>query len=268
MIYKRVMSGSSLRELPVSSNNLSYLMARYSGIPHSIQALDDGVEFLLVFDQGDFSEDNTFLATEVFLHSPVSEDPTTINMNSSSFSKQKEVLAKNLGVSVSAFDDIPDDELYIFKGTPAPKDIEEQNVTTSAGLVPRSESYSYHFSEQPAHEVAGGSVKIVDPLTFPVASNFSAAVVTVNPGGMREIHWHPTSDEWTFFIKGQGRATLFTAPNAATTFDYRAGDVGYFPKSNSHYIENTGDEELMFLEVLQAPQFTGTFSPVTASSSL
>jgi oxalate decarboxylase family bicupin protein len=189
-------------------------------------------------------------------------------MNSSSFSKQKEVLAKNLGVSVSAFDDIPDDELYIFKGTPAPKDIEEQNVTTSAGLVPRSESYSYHFSEQPAHEVAGGSVKIVDPLTFPVASNFSAAVVTVNPGGMREIHWHPTSDEWTFFIKGQGRATLFTAPNAATTFDYRAGDVGYFPKSNSHYIENTGDEELMFLEVLQAPQFTGTFSPVTASSSL
>ncbi|KAF3391398.1 Oxalate decarboxylase OxdC [Penicillium rolfsii] len=208
------------------------------GIPHSIQALDDGVEFLLVFDQGDFSEDNTFLATEVFLHSP------------------REVLAKNLGVSISAFDNIPDDELYIFKGTPAPKDIEEQNVTTSAGLVPRSQSYSYHFSEQPAHEVAGGSVKIVDPLTFPVASNFSAAVVTVNPGGMREIHWHPTSDEWTFFIKGQGRATLFTAPNAATTFDYRAGDVGYFPKSNSHYIENTGDEELIFLEVLQAPQFT------------
>jgi oxalate decarboxylase family bicupin protein len=189
-------------------------------------------------------------------------------MNSSSLSKQKEVLAKNLGVSVSAFDDIPDDELYIFKGTPAPKDIEEQNVTTSAGLVPRSESYSYHFSEQPAHEVAGGSVKIVDPLTFPAASNFSAAVVTVNPGGMREIHWHPTSDEWTFFIKGQGRATLFTAPNAATTFDYRAGDVGYFPKSNSHYIENTGDEELMFLEVLQAPQFTGRSFLVIASSSL
>jgi hypothetical protein len=43
-----------------------------SGVPHSIQALDDGVEFLLVFDDGDFSEDNTFLATEVFLHTPVS----------------------------------------------------------------------------------------------------------------------------------------------------------------------------------------------------
>ncbi|CAG7919374.1 unnamed protein product [Penicillium olsonii] len=208
------------------------------GIPHSIQALDDGVEFLLVFDDGDFSEDNTFLASEVFLHTP------------------KEVLSKNFGLDVSAFDKIPEDELYIFKGTPAPADIEKQNVKTSAGLVPRTESYSYHFSEQPAHEVAGGSVKIVDPLTFPIASNFSAAVVTVHPGGMREVHWHPTSDEWTFFISGQGRATLFTAPNAATTFDYRGGDVGYFPKSNSHYIENTGDEDLVFVEVLQAPSFT------------
>ncbi|CAI7635635.1 unnamed protein product [Penicillium manginii] len=208
------------------------------GIPHSIQALDDGVEFLLVFDDGDFNEDNTFLATEVFLHSP------------------KEVLAKNLGVAIADFDNIPDDELYIFKGTPAPKDIEDQNVTTSSGVVPRTQSYSYHFSEQKAHEVAGGSVKIVDPSTFPIASNFSAAVVTVHPGGMREIHWHPSSDEWTFFIKGQGRATLFTAPEAANTFDFMAGDVGYFPQSNSHYIENTGDEDLVFLEVLQASEFT------------
>ncbi|KAJ5926214.1 hypothetical protein N7516_007987 [Penicillium verrucosum] len=208
------------------------------GVPHSIQALDDGVEFLLVFDDGDFSEDNTFLATEVFLHTP------------------KEVLSKNFGVDISAFDKIPDDELYIFKGTPAPADIEKQNVTTAAGLVPLAQSYSYHFSEQPAHKVAGGSVKIVDPLTFPIASNFSAAIVTVHPGGMREIHWHPTSDEWTFFISGQGRATLFTAPDAATTFDYAGGDVGYFPKSNSHYIENTGDEDLVFVEVLQAPKFT------------
>ncbi|KAJ5591961.1 uncharacterized protein N7459_002330 [Penicillium hispanicum] len=208
------------------------------GVPHSIQALDDGVEFLLVFDQGDFDEDNTFLATELFLHTP------------------KSVLAKDLGVPISAFDNIPNDELYIFRGTPAPEDIEKQNVTTAAGLIPRTQSYSYHFSEQPAHEVAGGSVKIADPLTFPVASNFSAAIVTVHPGGMREIHWHPTSDEWTFFIQGQGRATLFTAPEAATTFDYRAGDVAYFPQSNSHYIENTGDEDLVFVEILQAPQFT------------
>lgn len=170
--------------------------------------------------------------------------------------KQKAVLAKDLGIPISSLDNIPQDELYIFPGTPAPSNISEQNVTTSAGPISRSQSYTYHFSQQPAHRVSGGSVKIIDPSTFPIASNFSAAIVTVNPGGMREIHWHPSSDEWTFFIKGQGRATLFEAPSTATTFDYTAGDVGYFPQSNSHYIENTGGEELVFLEVLQAGGFT------------
>src|SRR5262249_28876631 len=36
-----------------------------SGIPHSIQGLEpDGAEFLLVFDNGDFDEDNTFLLSD------------------------------------------------------------------------------------------------------------------------------------------------------------------------------------------------------------
>ncbi|KAL2865002.1 putative oxalate decarboxylase [Aspergillus lucknowensis] len=208
------------------------------GVPHSIQALDVGVEFLLVFDDGSFSEDNTFLASEIFAHNP------------------KSVLSKNFDLPISAFDNIPDGELFIFPGTPAPEDIEEQNVTTAAGPIPRSQAYSYHFSEQPVHVVPGGSVKIVDPATFPIASDFAAAVVTVHPGAMREVHWHPSSDEWSFFIKGTGRATLLEAPSTATTFDYHPGDVGYFPKSHSHYIENTGDEDLVFVEVLQADRFS------------
>ncbi|KAL4914679.1 RmlC-like cupin domain-containing protein [Aspergillus aurantiobrunneus] len=208
------------------------------GVPHSIQALDGGVEFLLVFDDGSFSEDNTFLASEIFAHNP------------------KSVLSKNFDLPVSSFDNIPDGELFIFPGTPAPANIEEQNVSTTAGPIPRAGTYSYHFSEQPAHIVPGGSVKIVDPQTFPVANNFAAAVVTVHPGAMREIHWHTTSDEWSFFISGQGRATLFEAPSTATTFDFHPGDVGYFPMSHSHYIENTGDEDLVFLEVLQADHFS------------
>ncbi|KAK0647362.1 Oxalate decarboxylase OxdC [Lasiodiplodia hormozganensis] len=208
------------------------------GIPHSIQALDGGAEFMLVFDDGSFSEDNTFLASEIFAHNP------------------KEVLAKNLHVDTSAFDDIPDGELFIFPGTPAPKDIEEQNVTGSAGVLSGPASYTYHFSEQEAYEVPGGSVKIVDPLTFPAAPNFSAALVTIKPGALREVHWHPSSDEWSFFLAGTARATLFTPPDVATTFDYHAGDVGYFPKSNSHYIENVGDDNVILLEVLQADHFS------------
>lgn len=66
-----------------------------AGVPHSIQALDEGCEFLLVFDQGDFSEDGTFLASELFIRNP------------------KEVLSKNLQAPVSAFDNLPTDQLYV-----------------------------------------------------------------------------------------------------------------------------------------------------------
>jgi oxalate decarboxylase family bicupin protein len=73
---------------------------------------------------------------------------------------------------------------------------------------------------------------------------------------MREMHWHLTSDEWNYFLQGSARMTLYLAPDAAQTFDMTAGDVGYIPAANSHYIENTGTEDVIFLEVLQASKFT------------
>ena len=41
----------------------------------------------------------------------------------------------------------------------------------------------------------------------------------------------------------------------ARTFDFQAGDVGYVPFAFGHYIENTGDEALRFLEMFRSPYF-------------
>ncbi|OQN96739.1 hypothetical protein B0A48_17163 [Cryoendolithus antarcticus] len=208
-----------------------------AGIPHSIQASEAGVEFLLVFDSGDFSEDGTNLLSETF------------ERNS------KAVLAKDLRVDTSAFDKIPDGELYIFDGTPFPKNISTDNITGPAGVIPQSSTYSYHLSQQAAYEVPGGSVKIIDPVSFPIASNFAAGLFVIKPGAMRELHWHTTSDEWNYIISGQGRLTVYSAPASSRTFDFQAGDVGYVPVPASHYLENTGTEDLVYLEVLQAPAY-------------
>ncbi|CZT41256.1 related to oxalate decarboxylase [Rhynchosporium secalis] len=209
-----------------------------AGVPHSIQALDEGVEFLLVFDDGAFSEDATFLVSEMFLRNP------------------KEVLSKNFQAPISAFDNIPQNELYIFDGTPAPQNISLQNQTGPAGILPYDESYTYHWSQQEPYVVPGGSVKIIDTTTFPIAKNFASALVTIQPGAMREMHWHLTSDEWNFFLQGSARITVYLAPDSSNTFDFTAGDVGYIPASNSHYIENTGTEDVIFLEVLNQPVFS------------
>ena len=208
-----------------------------AGIPHSIQGLDEGCEFLLVFDDGSFSENETFLITDWFAHTP------------------RDVLAKNFGVGESAFDDLPldvDRTRYIFDGA-VPPALAADAVPSPAGTVPNS--FSYRLSEQEPLKLAAGQVRIVDSSNFPAASTIAAALVEVEPGGMRELHWHPNTDEWQYYISGHGRMTVFASAAKARTFDYQAGDVGYVPFAMGHYVENTGDKPLRFLEMFRSDRF-------------
>ena len=206
-----------------------------AGIPHSIQGLDEGCEFLLVFDDGTFSEDSTFLISDWFNHTP------------------KEVLAKNFGVAASEFADLPrdiDHTRYMFP-VPVPGPLSSDRVPNPAG----ERTFSYRLLAQEPLKSSGGTVRIVDSSNFPAASTIAAALVEVEPGAMREMHWHPTNDEWQYYIEGSGRMTVFASEGKARTFDYQAGDVGYVPFAMGHYVENTGDTVLRFLEMFKSPRF-------------
>jgi oxalate decarboxylase len=210
----------------VAGGELWYFPA---GIPHSIQALEEGCEFLLVFDDGAFSENATFLLSDWLAHTP------------------REVLAKDLGVPATALDQLPDEERYIF-----PARLPPENVR---GAGTASRSFSYRLREQEPVRVPGGTVRIVDSSRFPVATTVAAALVEVDPGGLREMHWHPNADEWQYYLAGEGRMTVFAASSKARTFDFGAGDVGYVPFAMGHYVENTGAEPLRFLELFRCDRF-------------
>jgi oxalate decarboxylase len=208
-----------------------------AGIPHSIQGLEEGCEFLLVFDNGTFSENETFLVSDWLAHTP------------------RDVLAKNFGVAEEAFANLPVDvehSRYIFPG-PMPGPIASDAVDAAAGAVPKS--FSHRLLAQEPIKAAGGQVRIVDSSNFPAASTIAAALVEVEPGGLRELHWHPNTDEWQYFISGRGRMTVFASGGKARTFDYQAGDVGYVPFAMGHYVENTGEEPLCFLEMFRSDRF-------------
>jgi oxalate decarboxylase len=206
-----------------------------TGIPHSIQGLEeDGCEFLLVFDDGNFNEEETFLLTDWLAHTP------------------KEILAKNFGVPQSAFDKIPKEELYIFP-TQLPGLLSDYRVE-GAGPVPIS--YSHRMMAQEPIRTKGGTVRVTDSTNFPAATTISAAFVEVEPDAMRELHWHSNGDELQYYLSGHGRMTVFTSGGNAGTFDYQAGDVGYVPRSQPHYIENTGMTTLRFLELWKTDRFS------------
>jgi oxalate decarboxylase len=207
-----------------------------SVIPHSIQGLEEGCEFLLVFDNGAFSENETFLITDLFKHTP------------------RDVLAKNFGVPEAAFANIPIDvehERYIFSGKvpgPMAKDV----VQSGAGIVPQT--FSHHMMAQEPIMAAGGWVRITDSTNFPAATTIAAALVNIEPGGMRELHWHP-HDEWQYYILGRGRMTVFASGGKARTSNFQAGDVGAVPFAMAHYVQNLGDEPLRYLEMFRSPRF-------------
>jgi oxalate decarboxylase len=96
---------------------------------------------------------------------------------------------------------------------------------------------------------------MADSSNFKASTTIAASLVTIHAGGMREMHWHPNADEWQYFIAGEGQATVFnTGPNAVSQ-NFRPGDIGYIKKGFGHYIRNTGDTDLVFLEVFRSSYF-------------
>ena len=207
-----------------------------SGIPHALQGLED-CEFVLVFDDGNFSENSTFSLTDWFAHTP------------------KDVLAANFGVPESVFADIPPEERYIYQGEVPPAGRLPSQEVSDPDTGATRERLSHRMLAQEPILTSGGQVRITDSTNFPASTTIAAALVEVEPGGMRELHWHPNNDEWMYFIRGRARMTLFAAEGHARTFNYQAGDVGYVPFAMGHYIQNTGEEPLRFLEMFRSDRF-------------
>jgi oxalate decarboxylase len=205
----------------VKEGDLWYFSA---GLPHSLHGVGpDGAEFVLAFDNGESSEFNTLLLTDWLAHTP------------------PEVLAKNFGVPEEFFKNIPLQTRWIYQSkNPAPplKTVAAE-IASAAGEPPLP--FVFHLNdEKPVRETKSGSARIADSTNFAVSKTIAAALVTVKPGGMREMHWHPNADEWQYYLKGAGRMTVFNTGPAAVTANFHAGDIGYVKKGLGHYIENTG----------------------------
>ena len=216
----------------VAENDLWYFP---TGIPHSIQGLNpDGAEFLLVFDDGNFSEFATVLLSDWMAHTP------------------RDVLAKNFGVPASAFEKLPSKELFIFQAeVPGPLEADKKAAAGTKGLS--SYDFAFRTLQLPlTKRTKGGEVRAVDSSQFKVSKAIAAAIVTVHPGGIRELHWHPNADEWQYYFAGRGRMTVFATGGRARTMDFQQGDVGYVQQTLPHYIENTGDTDLKFLEMFKS----------------
>ena len=209
-----------------------------AGYPHSLQGLGpDGCEFVICFDNGAASEFNTLLVTDWFIHTPPS------------------VLAKNFGVPAETFAKMPLHDLWIFQGkVPGELSAVKKAMTGKAGAPPYPFTFSLG-SSAPVSETKSGKVQIADSNNFKVSTTIAATLITMQPGALRQMHWHPNADEWQYYIKGKARMGVFdTGPNVLT-MDFSPGDIGYVKRNFGHYVENVGNTELQFFAVFRTAQY-------------
>ncbi|QIW98628.1 hypothetical protein AMS68_004146 [Peltaster fructicola] len=203
------------------------------GEAHTIQGLAEDNEYLLVFDDGNFdAAGTTFMVDDWITHT------------------RKDILAKSLGVNVSVLSSVPSPNPYILNAT-----ILEEDTPSPYGKLEGANSYTYHSSKVNATKApgGGGTIQIVDSTNFPISKTIAAAIVHLEPGALRELHWHPNAEEWLYFASGHARATVFVGGATARTFDFSAGDTAVFPDNAGHYVVNTSkNETLTWLELYKS----------------
>jgi oxalate decarboxylase len=175
--------------------------------------------FILIFDNGYFSEFGTFSITDWLGHTP------------------KALLAKNFGLPESAFDGFPKSEVYFARGKVPPA--EPAKPLEGWKLPPQT--HKHRMLAQPPHrEFKGGREWRADSTQFEISKTVTGVVLDLEPGALRELHWHPTSDEWHYIIDGTVSVTMFGSHGRFRTETLEAGDVGYIPQGYGHSIENIG----------------------------
>ncbi len=192
------------------------------GHGHQLECLgDEPCHFVLIFDNGYFSEFGTFSITDWMGHT------------------SKALLAKNFGLPASTFDGFPKEEVYFAQGTPPP----EKAAAPLAGAQPGPRTHKWRLlADDPRVDNKGGRIWVVDSQKFPISKTITGAILELDPGALRELHWHNTADEWQYVYEGKISATLFGANGRYRTETLEKGDVAYIPQGYGHSIENVGDK--------------------------
>jgi oxalate decarboxylase len=190
------------------------------GHAHSLACLgEEPCHFILIFDNGYFSEFGTFSITDWLGHA------------------SKELLAKNFGQPVATFEGIPTKEAYFVRGRVPPADA----LPLQGALTSPPSTHKYRLLAQEPHSIHKfGREWRVGANRFPISETMTGVVLDLNAGGLRELHWHPNADEWQYVVSGDYSVTLFGSHGRYRTETLSKGDVAYIPQGYGHSIENIG----------------------------
>ena len=94
----------------------------------------------------------------------------------------------------------------------------------------------------PAYETELGSLQGVDADSFPMLKRMSMRRLVLEPGALREPHWHANADELACCLSGSLLVSVLDTGDVFGSFTIGAGELFHIPVGSLHTIENIGEE--------------------------
>ena len=205
------------------------------GHGHSIQGLaPEECHFLLVFDDGRFSEFGTFSITDWMARAPA------------------DVLSQDLSLPLDVVAALPKKEVYIVQGEVPPAD---PPAALNPNLEPSQLRHKFRLGAAPLQSFAGGTERLVSQQQFPISSTITGVLLTLRLGGLRELHWHPNADEWQYYVSGRSEIGIFGANGKYRQDEFGPGQVAFIDRGFGHYIRQIGSEETKILIAFNSPDY-------------
>jgi len=155
--------------------------------------------------------------------------------------------AQNFGIPASAFESFPRGETYIMQGEVIALDSPQ---AAAVHELDRSKTHRYRLlDEKPWVDLPGGTIHLASGKEFPASTTITGMLITLRPGALHELHWHPFANEWKYVAKGRVRVTLFAWDKKIAMAELSAGDCAYIPRGCAHLVQNIGLEDCEIVAV-------------------
>ncbi len=121
---------------------------------------------------------------------------------------------------------------------------EHRNIVPPSNFQPAADAknlYKYVFSHSKKRSLPNGWAREATVEQFPISEGVAGVDMTLEPGGVRELHWHAIAAEWAFMLEGHARITIIDPDGKCEVADFGPGDVWYFPKGYGHSIQALAD---------------------------
>src|SRR5271167_3937021 len=84
-------------------------------------------------------------------------------------------------------------------------------------------TFKFELEKSEGKVIGGSSGKEATVKQLPISKGIAGVSMRLEPGAMRELHWHATAAEWAYMVEGRVRTTVIGPDGDSEINDFEPG---------------------------------------------